>query len=119
MPLPDYYSILEVPASATLEQIKHAYRRLAREHHPDVNKEVVDTHIKRVNEAYEVLSDVARRTAYDALLLEELRHAAMHQALRHQREEMVRRHKAQEKMTWSQGLSGFMRELKKEMRDES
>ncbi|MBE3561453.1 MAG: DnaJ domain-containing protein [Ktedonobacteraceae bacterium] len=127
MPLPDYYSILEVPATATLEQIKQAYRRLVRRYHPDLNKETRDTQIKRLNEAYEILSDAAKRAAYDALLLEELRHAALQRTLRHQREALQRRTEPspatpakprEPKMTWAEGFAGFVRELKKGIRDE-
>ncbi|MBO0779157.1 MAG: DnaJ domain-containing protein [Ktedonobacteraceae bacterium] len=118
MRLPDYYTILEVSANATLEQIKRSYRRLARAHHPDLNKEALDIHIKRLNEAYEVLSDAAQRAAYDALLLEELRQANQQRALRRQREEQKRR-ESEPKMTWAEGLGGFVRELKKGMRDEN
>src|SRR5581483_2631477 len=75
MPLKNYYAILEVPRHATLTQIKQSYRRLARLYHPDLNKQIHDDRIKQLNEAYDVLSDTARRLHYDIVLLEEMRNA--------------------------------------------
>jgi len=65
----DYYKILGVPKTATDKEIKAAYRRLARKHHPDVNKNdpKAEARFKEVNEANEVLSDPAKRQRYDAL----------------------------------------------------
>ncbi len=63
----DYYEILNVDRSASQEEIKRAFRRLAREYHPDVKKD--DPHaserFKEINEAYQVLSDPERRAQYD------------------------------------------------------
>ena len=81
----NYYSMLEVSRDASLEQIKRSYRRLVRLYHPDVNKQAHDHRMKQLNEAYEVLSDLAKRAAYDALLLQELRQAAFEELLRRQR----------------------------------
>lgn len=62
----DYYEILGVQRTADKEQIKKAYRRLARQYHPDVNSESgADEKFKEINEAYEVLSDEQKRAAYD------------------------------------------------------
>jgi molecular chaperone DnaJ len=62
----DYYEVLGVPRDADANTIKSAYRKLARQFHPDVNKDVhAEEHLKEINEAYEVLSDVDKRQAYD------------------------------------------------------
>jgi len=62
----DYYKELEVNKNASITDIKIAYRRLAKTYHPDKNKEFdADAKIKRLNEAYNVLSDNKKRTEYD------------------------------------------------------
>ncbi len=65
----DYYKILELDKTATEADIKRAYRRLARKHHPDVNAgdKKAEERFKEINEAYEVLSDPDRRSKYDKL----------------------------------------------------
>ncbi len=63
----DYYDILGVPRSADEKEIRQAYRRLARQHHPDVNPgdEAAAERFKTINAAYEVLSDADKREKYD------------------------------------------------------
>lgn len=65
----DYYKILELPRTATEQEIKSAYRRLARKYHPDVNRDnpQATEHFKEINEAYEVLGDKDKRQKYDSL----------------------------------------------------
>lgn len=65
--MPDYYDILGVDRAASAEEIKRAFRRLAREHHPDVKKHdpQAEERFKGINEAYRVLSDPERRAHYD------------------------------------------------------
>jgi DnaJ-class molecular chaperone len=71
MPAPqykDYYKTLGVARTANEKEVKSAYRRLARQYHPDVNKDAGATErFKQINEAYEVLSDPKKRTKYDQL----------------------------------------------------
>jgi curved DNA-binding protein len=63
----DYYATLGVKKSATADEIKQAYRKLARKHHPDVNpnNKAAEAKFKEINEAYEVLSDPDKRRKYD------------------------------------------------------
>src|SRR6202161_1860840 len=66
-PKRDYYDVLGVPRGAADAEIKKAFRRLARELHPDVNKDdpSAEEKFKEAAEAYEVLSDADRRATYD------------------------------------------------------
>jgi curved DNA-binding protein len=65
----DYYETLGVARSATAEEIKQAFRKLARRHHPDVAKDKTagEARFKEINEAYEVLGDAEKRRRYDEL----------------------------------------------------
>jgi len=70
----DYYEILGVQRNATPEDLKAAFRRLARQYHPDVNKETdAEERFKEINEAYAILSDPEKRAAYDRYGVEGLR----------------------------------------------
>jgi len=69
MEFKDYYTTLGVAKTATDKEIKQAYRKLARKHHPDVNPgdKAAESRFKDINEAYEVLGDPAKRKKYDEL----------------------------------------------------
>ncbi|WP_225781558.1 DnaJ C-terminal domain-containing protein [Xenophilus sp. Marseille-Q4582] len=68
MDFKDYYSALGVDRKASSDEIRKAYRKLARKYHPDVSHEAdAERRMKEVNEAYEVLQDSEKRAAYDAL----------------------------------------------------
>ncbi len=65
----DYYAALGVTKSATADEIKKAYRKLARQHHPDANESspAAEERFKEISEAYDVLSDDAKRREYDEI----------------------------------------------------
>lgn len=68
-PLPDYYAVLGVPEDASAETIKKAYRKLAREHHPDRNPDdpKAEERFKEIQQAYDVLGSEEKRRAYDRM----------------------------------------------------
>ncbi|MDO5853207.1 MAG: DnaJ domain-containing protein, partial [Thermoplasmata archaeon] len=64
----DYYEVLGVAKDASQDDIKKAYRQLAKKYHPDVSteeKEVAEAKFKEISEAYEILSDPEKRKLYD------------------------------------------------------
>src|SRR5438552_14431530 len=65
----DYYDVLGLKRGASQKEIKQAYRKLARKHHPDVNPgdKSAESRFKDLSEAYEVLGDPAKRKKYDEL----------------------------------------------------
>src|SRR5665647_2660448 len=69
MDFKDYYSTLGVAKTATQKEIKAAYRKMARKHHPDVNQgdTSAEGRFKEINEAHEVLGDPEKRKKYDEL----------------------------------------------------
>ena len=69
MEFKDYYATLGVGKTATEKEIKQAFRKLARKHHPDVNPgdKAAEAKFKEINEAYEVLGDPAKHKKYDEL----------------------------------------------------
>src|SRR5712692_4849614 len=96
----DYYKVLGVERNATAAQIKSAYRKLARKHHPDVNPNNKDAEkrFKEINEAYQVLSDPEKRKKYDLLGADWERGAA--------EEEVRRRYGAQGGFAGARGGGG-------------
>jgi molecular chaperone DnaJ len=63
----DYYDVLGVPSGATAKELSRAYKKLAKEHHPDINpgNKVAEERFKEISAAYDVLGDAEKRTEYD------------------------------------------------------
>ena len=114
----DYYTLLEVPPTATAAELRRSYRRLARKYHPDLNKHIPDNdqRIKRLNEAYNVLSDSAKRAAYDAQRTEYMERTE--RARRERRRMQEARQPQEPEMTWAEGIVGFVQELKKGLQED-
>jgi len=72
----DYYAVLGVDKSASQEDIKKAYRLMAKQYHPDVNpgNPEAEEMFKKASEAYEVLSDTQKKSNYDQYFLEGRKH---------------------------------------------
>lgn len=67
----NYYEVLRIPSTASINEIKNAYKKLVKRYHPDVyegNKLFAETKIKEINEAYETLSEKRKKAEYDAEL---------------------------------------------------
>jgi curved DNA-binding protein CbpA len=77
-----YYQVLGLPSDASPEQVRKRFRELAREHHPDLNRDRPDSHERflQINEAYETLNDPGRRAAYDLTLRDQARREAERKA---------------------------------------
>lgn len=102
----DYYSVLGVPKEASPDDIKKAYRKLARQHHPDLNPSDLDANKKfqQLNEANEVLSDPQKRKKYDQYG-KDWQHAESFEQARQQRQQ-PHPHQTDEGSTFSGDFSG-------------
>ena len=118
MPIPDYYAVLEILPTATQSEIKRSYRRLARQYHPDLNQQALDKHIKLLNEAYEVLRDPHKRTLYDAQRHKAQERRTVDQQALRRKQEQARQVEQEPKMTWVEGFFGFIKELRKGLRED-
>ena len=114
--MPDHYKILEVQPTASMEEVKRSYHRLARLHHPDLNQQALDIHIKRLNQAYEIIGNPAKRARYDAQRTEMKRRAEARANFHRQQEGQVRR---EPEVTWIEGIFGFVQELRKNLKEDS
>src|SRR4051812_23547741 len=96
----DYYKILGVNKNATEDDIKKAYRKLARKHHPDLNPNNKEAHIQfqQINEANEVLSDPEKRKKYDEYG-ENWKHADQFEQARQQQQQYQGNRSAQQEFS--------------------
>src|SRR3954469_7499898 len=104
----DYYKILGVDKNATQENIKSAYRKLARKHHPDLNPNDKEAHKKfqQINEANEVLSDPEKRKKYDQYG-KDWQHAEQFEQARQQQRQRQSANAGAEEFTYDFGGSDF------------
>ncbi|HUQ65266.1 MAG TPA: J domain-containing protein [Flavitalea sp.] len=104
----DYYKILGLNRDASEEDIKKAYRKLARKYHPDLNPNDKDAHIKfqQINEANEVLSDPEKRKKYDAYG-ENWKHAEQFEQARQQQQHSGRPHAQEQEFSDDFGDENF------------
>jgi curved DNA-binding protein CbpA len=114
--MPDYYKILEVQSTASMEEIKRSYHRLARLHHPDLNRHALDIHIKRLNQAYEIIGNPVRRARYDEQRAQMQRHAAARAKVHHQQKPQP---ESEPEMNWIDGIFGFVQELRKNLKEDT
>ena len=87
----DYYETLEVERTASEAKVRDAFRKLAREYHPDVNpdNQEAERRFKEINEAYQVLGDPAKRRQYDEDCVQRARRAAQEKLLRRAAQEQA------------------------------
>ncbi len=98
MEMTDYYKILEVDKNASADEIKKAYRKMARQYHPDVNQNNKEAHKKfqEINEAHEVLGDAEKRRKFDQYGKDWKERAAFEQTRQHRGQFTSRGGQAQE-----------------------
>jgi curved DNA-binding protein len=110
----DYYKTLGVERTATEAEIKSAYRKLARKHHPDLNPNNKDAaeRFKEINEAYQVLSDADKRKKYDELGADWERGISQEEMMRrYAREAAARGRRAQQPPPGAGGFSDFFEQF--------
>lgn len=120
VPMPDYYAFLGVPFTATQAEIKRSYRRLARKFHPDLNQQTQqaqDERIKLLNEAYRVLSDPKKRAIYDQQRQQARQRITQEVPPSKPAQAPPKPVPPEPKMTWIEGAFGFVRELRRELRE--
>ena len=106
----DYYEVLGVSPDSSTEEIKTAFRKKAMEHHPDRTPNKDDSEMKRVNEAWEVLSNPRVREQYDSLRLEDPKEKPWWQRTKREREQEER-----EEQKKKEKLIVFVKEIKSKL----